>query len=335
MILFVLRRLTSAIVVLGLMISALFWLQSRSPADPARALAGDRASPEAIEATRQQLGLDRPFVQQLWDYLRGLPRLDFQTSLRTRSPVRDEIIDRLPPTLELLLTAAIIALVLGFVIGLLTVRGGVVGKAVRGVFLAGAAVPVFVVALLLVLVFYRNLGWFPASGQSSAGAPEGPTHFLLVDSILHGDLGSFGDALKHLVLPALALAAAPAAAIGRSFASALTTVLRADYIKTAKMKGISESRIMVRHVVRNTMNSALAMVGLQFGVMLGAVAIIEMIFAWPGLGNYLAVSVRSTDVPAIVGVAVVFGAIFILLNALVDIIQAIADPRIAMEGRAR
>jgi peptide/nickel transport system permease protein len=328
---FLVRRLATALVVLVLMVAALFALQQFSPADPARAMVGDRATPEALANAREELGLDQPFVVRLTTYLGDVAHGDFQTSYRTKQPVASDLRATLPTTLELLAVAAVFAVLAGMVLGLLTARGGWVVGGVRATMLAGASVPIFLLGLLFLLVFYDGLGWLPGSGRSSGELPEGPTGFLTIDTLLHGRLGGFWDAVTHLIMPAVALAAGPSVGIGRSFGSALTTALNSDYVKTARLKGLSWTGIVFKHALRNCLNSALAMTGLMFGVMLGTIAIVEQIFAWPGVGNYLSISIRTTDVPAITGVAIVFGAIFITLNALVDILQTVADPRISLD----
>jgi len=325
------KRLASAVVVLVLMIVAMFILQSLSPADPARALAGDLASKEALENAREQLGLDRPLPVRIGEYLIGLLHFDMQMSLRTRNPVAQDIARTLPASVELLVAAAVLALVGGLIIGFLTITSGRFALLVRSSILASSAIPVFLSGLLFILIFYGELGWLPGTGRISVDdAPTGPTRLLVVDSILHANWASLGDAIAHLVAPAIVLAAAPSVAIGRAFGSALTTAMRADYVRTARMKGLSTPMVVLRHALRNCMNSALSMTGLQFGVMLGAIAIVEQIFAWPGIGAYLAISIQSTDITAIIGVAVVLGAVFIFINSVIDIVQTIADPRIAL-----
>ena len=329
---FLTKRVISAIVVLVLMVAALFALQQLSPADPARAMVGDRATPEAIAAARENLGLDDPFLVRLGSYLQDVATGDFQTSYRTKQPVASDLRATLPATLELLFFAAMFALIGGIILGLLTARRGLGVYFVRATMLAGASVPIFLLGLLFLLLFYDQWGLLPGSGRSSGPVPDGPTGFYTLDSVLHLDPGAFWDSFSHLLLPAIALAAGPSVGIGRSFGSALNAALASDYVKTARLKGLGWTGIVFKHAFRNCLNSALAMAGLMMGIMLGTDAIIEQIFAWPGVGNYLSVSIRATDVPAICGVAIVFGSIFIALNALVDVLQTVADPRISLDS---
>ncbi|GIH23408.1 peptide ABC transporter permease [Acrocarpospora phusangensis] len=330
---FLVRRIATAIVVLLLMVAAIFALQQLSPADPARAMVGDRATPEALAHAREELGLDRPFVVRLAGYLGDVARGDFQISYRTKQPVASDIASTLPATLQLLVAAAVFAVLAGLILGLLTAHRGLLVSAVRALMLTGASIPIFLLGLVFLLVFYDALGWLPGSGFGTG--PDGPTGFLTIDTLLHGRFDEFWNSLTHLIMPAIALGAGPSVGIGRAFGSALTTVLNADYVKTARLKGLSWTGIVFKHALRNCLNSALAMTGLMFGVMLGTVAIVEKIFAWPGVGNYLSISIRTTDVPAITAVAVVFGAIFITLNAAVDVLQTFADPRISLDATSK
>lgn len=331
MIRYIVRRSASGIVVLLTLVAGLFVLQHLSPADPVSALVGDKAPPAAIAHARHQLGYDRPLIVQFWNYLREIAHLNLQTSLRTKNPVSTDILNTIGPTIELLIFAMLWTLLGGFLLGYLTMRGGRIAAIVRVLMVSAASVPPFLLALLFIIFLYGRLGVLPAIGQTSvANAPSGPTGILVFDSLVRGEFATALDALRHVILPSITLAAAPAVAVGRSFSSAVTTALRSDYVKTARMKGLTPRQVMTRHLVRNCLNSALAMTGLQIGVMLAWVTIVESIYSWPGIGQYLALSIAATDLPAIVGVALVFGAIFIVVNTCVDIGQALADPRIAL-----
>jgi peptide/nickel transport system permease protein len=249
-------------------------------------------------------------------------------SLHTRRPVRTDIAAFLPATLELAATALAMAVVLGGALGLLTARGR--GTSLRVGLVASASVPAFLLALLLLIVFYAQLHWFPGSGRISAEleAPTGPTGLLTVDGLLAGRLDVVRDALAHLALPALCLALGPAVALGRTLRSSLQTVLGADHIRTARAKGLTERGVLLRHAVRPALSAPLTMTGLQVGMLLAGVVVIESIFAWPGLGLYTARAITSVDFPAIVGVTLVMGAAYVIVNALVDLAQVAADPRL-------
>ena len=197
--------------------------------------------------------------------------------------------------------------------------------------IAGASAPVFLLAIGGIYIFYGKLHWLPASGRSSyANAPTGPTGFLLIDSLLAERPAVFVDALEHLILPAIAIALVAAVAVGRVLRSSLSESLAADYTRTARSKGLSDWGIVIKHTLRNSLTAPLAMTGLQFGLMFAGVVVVESIFAWPGIGNYAAESIPVNDFPAIAGVTLVIGFAYIMINVVVDILQAIADPRIKL-----
>lgn len=325
---FTLTRLASLVgILLGLSV-IVFLLQAVVPADPVRAMVGASATPQIVEAKRHELGLDRPLPAQYAQFLSRAVRGDLQMSLHTRRPVRTDIAAFLPATLELAATALAMAVVLGGALGLLTARGR--ATSLRVGLVASASVPAFLLALVLLIVFYAQLRWFPGSGRISAEleAPTGPTGLLTVDGLLAGRLDVVRDALAHLALPALCLALGPAVALGRTLRSSLQTVLGSDHIRTARAKGLTERGVLLRHAVRPALNAPLTMTGLQVGMLLAGVVVIESIFAWPGLGLYTARAITSVDFPAIVGVTLVMGAVYVIVNALVDVAQVAADPRL-------
>lgn len=325
---FALTRLVSLVgILLGLSV-VVFLLQAVVPADPVRAMVGASATPEIVEAKRHELGLDQPLPAQYTQFLSRAVRGDLQMSLHTRRPVRTDIAAFLPATLELAAAALALAVVLGGALGLLTARGG--GTTLRVGLVASASVPAFLLALLLLVVFYAQLRWVPGSGRISAelDAPTSPTGLLTIDGLLAGRLDVVRDALAHLALPALCLALGPAVALGRTLRSSLQTVLGSDHIRTARAKGLTERGVLVRHGVRPALNAPLTMTGLQVGMLLAGVVVIESIFAWPGLGLYTARAITTVDFPAIVGVTLVMGAVYVIVNALVDLAQIAADPRL-------
>ena len=199
------------------------------------------------------------------------------------------------------------------------------------VLIAGASVPTFLLALLLILLFYSKLHLLPASGRvdpTRSSMPNGPTKLLLVDSLLHGDLTVFWSAFTHILLPAFTLALLPALAIARTLATSCEQVMREDYVRTARSKGLRERTVLIRHALRNASGPALTMSGLQFGLLLGGIVVVEQIFAWPGLGRYLDQSIAYADFPAITGTTLLLGTAYVIVNFLVDLAQAWADPRI-------
>jgi peptide/nickel transport system permease protein len=197
--------------------------------------------------------------------------------------------------------------------------------------LVGASAPPFLLALLGLIFLYHRLHWLPSTGRTRfQDAPSGPTGLLTFDSLVHGRFNVFLDAIDHLILPGLCVAILPAVSIGRVLRSSLVNTLRADYVRTARSKGLSEPVVLWRHALRNSLGPALSMTGLQVGLMFAGVVVIEQIFAWPGIGLYTVQSIPRTDFPAIAGVTLVLGAAYVVVNTVVDLLQAVADPRITL-----
>ena len=329
MALYLLRRLVALVAVLFVMSFIVFCLQRLVPSDPARAVAGPTAPTAVVDQVRARLGLDDPILTQYGRFLTGLADGDLGTSIRTRKPVTADLLRYAPASLELMVAA----LILGTGAGVAVAFAQVVarrGEAARLLLLAAGSVPIFLSALLLVLLFWFHLGWLPGAGRLSARGFSGPTGFLVLDGILTGRPAIVGDALAHLVLPAVTLAIPIAVAVARSLAGSLKGVLRQSYVRTARSNGLSEKAIVFRHGLRNAAAAPLAMVGLQVGLLFANLLIVESIFAWPGLGLYTVQALGSSDLPAVLGVSLVFGAFYILVNALIDVAQSVLDPRVGL-----
>jgi peptide/nickel transport system permease protein len=317
------------VAILIVLTAVMFVLQRISPLDPVHAQLGSSASRAAIAARRHELGLDRPVPVQFWHYLTAAAHGDFGTSYRTRRPVSTDLATFLPATLELALYALVIALGLAMLLAFATTLRWPGARIFRAVLFVGASAPMFLLGIGGLIVFYQRLGWVPANGRSSiSSAPTGPTGLLTVDGLLHGRLDVVGDALHHLILPAIVVALGPAVAIGRVLRSSLLTDIGSDYARTAKAKGLSPARILLRHVLRNCVGAALSMTGLQVGLMFSGVLVVEEVFGWPGIGQYIAQSIPVDDFPAIAGVTLLLGATYVVINTVVDLLQAAADPRI-------
>ena len=305
---FLLRRLGSLVAVLLVLSAVVFLLQQVSPVDPARAALGANASRQAVAAERLRLGLDDPLPVQFLRFLAGALHGDFGTSFRTHRPVAVDLASALPATVELVLAAFVIALVLAALFAASAALSWPFSGVYRGVLLLGATAPPFLLALGGIILFYAQLGWLPASGRGDGGP---------------------GSELAHLVLPATVLAIAPALAIGRILRAGLETTLAADHVRTARSKGIGEAGILAHHVVRNAVGPALSMAGLQLGFMFAGDVVVEQVFSWPGMGNYLANSIPTSDFPAIAAVTLVLGAVYVVVNTVADVLQTAADPRLA------
>jgi peptide/nickel transport system permease protein len=293
-------------------------------------MVGASAPPQIVAAKRHQLGYDQPLPVRFVDYMGRLVTGDLQTSLRTRDPVLTDLGTFAPASLELALAAAAMAAMLGIGLGLALAAGGRIAKGLRLALIGGASVPTFLTALLLIVVFYSNLHLLPSSGRvdDTLVLPSGPTKLLLLDSILHGEPNLFWSAFTHILMPAFTLALLPALAIARTLATSCERVLREDYVRTARAKGLRERTVLLRHALRNASGPALTMSGLQFGLLLGGIVVVEQIFAWPGLGRYIDQSIAYSDFPAITGTTLLLGAAYVIVNFLVDLAQAWADPRI-------
>ena len=326
---FLVRRLVGLLTVLFVMSLIVFVLQSVIPADPARALAGPNAPGEVIEGLREELGLDDPVLVQYRRYLGRLLQGDLGTSVRTRQPVAADIAAYAPASLELMLAALALGIALGTgvaVIQRLTRAGG----ALRVLLLALGSVPIFLSALLLVYLLWFRLDWLPGGSRIGIRRFQGPTGFMLIDWALVGRPEVLRSALRHLALPALTLAIPIAVALARSIGSSLDTTMQQPFIRTVRGKGLTEGRILWRHAARNSAAGPLAMVGLQVGLLFANLLIVERIFAWPGLGLYTVQAFAASDLPAVLGVSLAFGAFYIAVNILIDRAQAALDPRVRL-----
>jgi len=330
---FILYRVAAMVAILIALTAVMFVLQHISPLDPVKAQLGANASAEAVVARRHALGLDQPMINQFWNYLTAAVHGDLGQSYRTRHPVSSDLGDFFPATLELAFYGLGIALILAALLAFGTTLKWPGAGVLRAVLFTGASAPMFLLGILGLIVFYQKLDWVPANGRISvANPPTGPTGLLTVDGLLAGRFDVVTDALHHLILPAVVIALGPAVAIGRVLRSSLLADSDSDYARTARAKGLSEGRIMVGHVLRNCVGGALSMTGLQVGLMFSGVLVIEQVFGWPGIGQYIAQSIPVADFPAIAGVTLMLGMLYVAINTAVDLLQAAADPRIAVGG---
>jgi peptide/nickel transport system permease protein len=330
---FVAARAGAMAAILIALAAVMFVLQQISPMDPVKAQLGGQASAEAVAARRQALGLNEPMLVQFWHYLTGAVTGDLGTSYRTRHGVASDLADFFPATLELALCGLVIALLLAALLAFSTTLNWRGAGLLRAVLFTGSSAPMFLLGIVGLIVFYQQLGWVPANGRIGVtNPPTGPTGLLTVDGLLHGRFDVTADALHHLILPAFVIAIGPAVAIGRVLRSSLLGDIDSDYARTARAKGLTESRILARHVLRNSVGAALSMTGLQVGLMFSGVLVVEQVFGWPGIGQYIAQSIPVADFPAIAGVTLMLGALYVLINLAVDLLQAAADPRITTTG---
>jgi peptide/nickel transport system permease protein len=323
------RRLAAAVALLVVLSFLVFTLSQIAPGDPARAYVGANASNDAVAQARHRLGYDDPFLVQYAHFIGHALTGDLGRSLRTRHAVTADLAVFLPATAELVLAAFVLALVLAAlyaISGVLRWPGGALGRSAATVL---ATAPPFLLAIVGVIIFFGWLDWLPAGGTGDFEDP-GPFGAQALDTLLAGQGDAFLDAVTHLALPALVLSITPGVAIGRILRASADAVLVMDYVRTARSKGLTERRVLTGHVLRNAVGPALSMAGLQLGFMFAGVVVVEQVFSWPGIGNYLAASIPVADFPAIAGVTVVLGTIYVLSNVVVDLLQGLADPRVAV-----
>jgi peptide/nickel transport system permease protein len=332
MLAFTIKRLLTMIPVLLFLTAVIFILDHLSPIDPARAQLGPHASPQAINQLHHKLWLDRPLPEQYLHYLdRLLLHGDLGYSSETQQPVVTTLRHALPATIELAVLGLLLATFMALLLGITSAARWRGAGLLRVVMVAAASAPVFLLGVAGILIFYAHLGWLPASGATSyQNTPTGPTGFLLIDSLIAGEPAVFTDSFEHILLPVICVSLIPAVAVGRVLRSSLVTTLSSDYIRTARSKGLTERVILFRHALRNAAGPALAMLGLQAGLMFAGVVVVETVFAWPGIGLITSQAIPVGDFPIIAGVALVIGIFYVVINAVVDILQALADPRIRL-----
>jgi peptide/nickel transport system permease protein len=329
---FIVKRLAAMVVIILVLTAIIFLLQKLSGTNPVHAYLGANASKAAIAKESAVLGYNKPVIDQYFSYVTGLLHGNLEHSLRTRRAVSTDLATYLPATMELTITALGLALVLGAALGLASAGRWRGASILRVVMIAGASVPAFLLALLSVLFLNGDLHLLPASGDTGvANPPTGPTGMITPDALLHLQFNTAWDGVEHLILPALCVAIGPAVSIGRVLRGSLHGSMRSDFVRTARAKGLVERTVLFRHALRNSLSAALSMTGLQVGLMFAGVVVVETVFAWPGIGLYTQQSIPVSDFPAIAGVTLVLGAFYVVINALVDVAQAVVDPRVALE----
>lgn len=353
---YIIRRLLLAVpVVIGILIVT-FFLARLIPGDPCRSIIGEKATAEACEAFERNKGLDRPLPVQLGIYMRDVVQGDFGESIRFSRPVSQIMVERLPMTIELATTALFIAIVVGVGLGVASAMRHNSAIDIGSMTLAnvGVSMPVFWLGLMLIWLFAATLGWLPPSGRLTAGVSstpfyvawgwdpgeEGTFRFLtfeflsnhvIVNSIVVGEWEVLWDAIKHLILPAVALSTIPMAIIARITRSSLLDVMGREYVRTARAKGAANRRVVVRHGLRNALLPVVTIIGLQMGALLSGAVLTETIFGLAGVGTMLFEAITARDFPIIQGFVVLIALFYVVLNLIVDISYAYLDPRIRLE----
>ena len=331
-----LRRLLAALPNLAGVIVITFVLTRALPGDPAAYFAGGAATQEAVNQVRQQLGLDRPLPEQFLRYVAALVRGDFGTSLTTGQPVLQELVARLPASIELVLLALTLACAIALPLGVMaaTRPGSWIDQLCRVVTTAGVSLPTFFTGLVLSYVFYFLLGWAPAPlGRLDPvfSPPPQVSGLYLVDALLVGDLPLWWACFKQLVLPTVTMALFVLAPIARMTLASMLQVLSSDFIRTARASGLSATTVRVRYGLRNALLPVVTTLGMVFGFMLGSSVIIEKVFGWPGVGSYAIDALTASDYAPVQGFVLAMGVLFVLLNLAVDLLYTLIDPRISLE----
>lgn len=328
----VLRTLASVAVTLFGLLLVTFIISRMLPADPVLAIVGDHASDEYVERIREEMGLNRPVIVQFWIYFTDVIQGDFGRSIRTGQPIAEELAAVFPATLELATLGTLVGILFGIPLGVWAAvnKDRWIDHVVRLVGLIGYSVPIFWLGLMGLLVFYARLDWVPGPGRLDFGYEdliEPVTGLMTVDTLLAGETDLFWNAVGHLILPASLLGYFSLAYISRMTRSLMLGQLSQEYILTARVKGVSERRIVWKHAMGNILVPLITVVALSYGNLLEGSVLTETVFAWRGLGLYITDSIFGQDMPAVMGGTLVVGAIFIVINMLTDLAYRALDPR--------
>ncbi len=334
---YILYRLLLAIAVIFGVVSIVFLVSRVVPADPAALWVGAHPTVEAIKKAREELHLNEPLWKQYLYYIGSLLKGNLGVSIRTHNPVSSDLRGAFCATFELIIVAELIAIIIGIPLGVYSAvrRGGWVDNLSRIIAVSGVSLPPFWFGIVLQLLFFKYLGILPLSDRvNTIVLLENPlkviTGFYLLDSLITGNFVVFWDALKHLILPAITLAAYPVGLITRQVRSMMVEVLQENYIRTARAYGLSSAKIYFKYALKNAIAPALITVGLSFAYTLVGAFLVELIFNWPGLGRYAANSILSMDYPAVCGVTIIAATAYVFINLIVDLIQVYLDPRITL-----
>jgi peptide/nickel transport system permease protein len=329
----IIRRLFFLVFVLFGLSLITFALSHLVPADPARMIAGPRASKSSVEKVREEYGLNDPVWKQYVNYVEGVAHLDFGRSFTSRKPVRDDLQRYLPATIELGLYAFILSTIIGIPLGVASAvkRDSFVDHVSRFVSITGLALPIFWLALMLQFVFFGKLGWFP-DGQrlpTNMDPPKQITTLYVVDSILTANWTTLWASVQHLILPVFVLAYSSLAVVTRMVRGSMIEVMGQDYIRTARSKGLEHRAVVIKHALKNALLPTVTSLGLQVGLLFSGAFLVETVFSWPGVGRYTVQAVQQIDYNAIMATTLVIAVIFVLGNLVVDILYLFLDPRIS------
>jgi peptide/nickel transport system permease protein len=329
---FLIRRLIGLVFVLVGVSLVTFILSHVLPADPARVALGGKAGAEQYEAMRERMGLDRPLYVQYATYVGNLLRGDLGYSYTSKRPVRDDLLDYFPASLELMSVALVLAAAIGIPLGVLSAArpARLVDRVATLLTVFGAAMPLFLLGLLFQVVFYKQLGWLPATGRIDVelGEPNRITGIFTLDSLLTGDWPRLANSLKHLILPAVTLAMPATAILLQMVRTSMIESLGRDYVRTARSKGIAERQVIYGHALRNALLPTLTSFGLLIGALLSGAFLVEVVYTFPGLGMYVLNAILRSEFSAIISTTLLVAAVYVVANVLVDVAYVLVDPRI-------
>jgi peptide/nickel transport system permease protein len=331
---YIVRRLLLLIpILIGLSILIFLYLRAL-PGSPAVALLGERATPEAIAAIEDEYGLNEPIYVQYGRYTKSvLFEFDLGTSNQSRQAITEELKRRFPATIELAIGAMLFATLFGIPLGFLAAKkyGTWIDHTSLFASLLGISIPIFFLAIILKYIFAVKLGWLPSVGRADVTmTAEHPTNFYILDSIVTGNWPAFVDAVKHLILPAIALGTIPLAIIARITRAAVLDVQNEDYVRTARAKGVAPVTVDSRHVFRNALLPITTIIGLQVGLLLSGAVLTETVFAWPGVGSWLVEAIEFRDYSVLQGGILFLAVVFVLVNLVVDVLYGVINPRIRL-----
>jgi len=328
---YLVRRLLLLIPILfGVSLLIFFWIRAL-PGGPAESLLGERATPQLVEEYRHRYGLDKPVYVQYWAYLKTTLSGDLGVSIADRRRVTYDIRQRFPATVELAITAMVLAISVGVPLGFLAAKrhGGFFDNFSLVFSLIGISIPIFFLAIILKYIFAIRLGWLPSVGRESITInAKHPTNFYILDAIIERDWAALGDTIKHLILPAIALGSIPLAIIMRITRASVLDVQNEDYVRTARAKGLPPATVDRRHVFRNALLPVTTIIGLQTGLLLSGAVLTETVFAFPGMGSWLRDAIFNRDYPVLQGGILFLAIVFVLVNLIVDVSYAFINPRI-------
>jgi peptide/nickel transport system permease protein len=327
---FLLGRLVWIPVVLWAVASLTFLVMRLVPGTPIDFIATQNLPVEQLARMEAVWGLDQPLWRQYGAFLSSLAQGDLGIAMSSATPVRQMLWQRMPPTIELAVVALVLSSIIGMLAGIVSslARGHIVDHAIRLVALVGLSIPWFWLAIVLIIIFSVRLQWTPVGGRMGAGVQYTPiTNFVLIDTVITGNWTALRSFLRHLWLPATAIGISSAGAVMRLTRSAMLEVLSADYVRTARAKGLSERTVVLRHALRNAMLPVLTFQGLQLGALLGGAVISEIVFSWPGLGRMLLDGILKRDYPVVQGTIIFVAFFYVVANLVVDTLYHVVDPR--------